>query len=91
MHDPELAASHRKIDAWIRETLLRAMDRVGEEGGLRPGLDRPATAHAITALLWGLTDIEEDSAAVLAAAAHMIAHALCADQPPGLARTGPER
>ena len=78
--DSELFPCDQKIDNWVEWLLLDALDRVGEDGGLRPNLDCPATARAIRLLLWSLCDDPADNRERLArSVSQMIVHAVFID------------
>jgi AcrR family transcriptional regulator len=80
--DPELARCDQKITAWISGILLDAMQRVDEPLHLRPGLDRPTTAHLIAILLRQLSlGVSDPPGAVIQAASSMIYHTLFRDRP----------
>ena len=82
--DPEFAALDRQTMDGILTTLREGLARLRGFGGLRPDLDIPATAAAIFAMVFHLRDMtahlpERELAAIIAASARVIYHALYAD------------
>ncbi|MGH2487686.1 MAG: TetR/AcrR family transcriptional regulator [Ktedonobacterales bacterium] len=82
--DPDFAALDRQTMDGILTTLRENLARLRAFGGLRPELDTFATAAAIFAMVFHLRDMtahlpERELAAIIAASARVIYHALYAD------------
>jgi hypothetical protein len=82
----ELRPADRAIAAWMRAGVVALIEGGRAAGHLRPDLDVSATAAVINTIAWQLSqapqEAAQDDAAVLAAAARMIYHAIFADSQP---------
>ncbi len=80
----ELRPLDRAITEWMRDAVAALIEDARDSGRLRPELDVSATAVVINAIAFQLGQgALADDAAVVAAAAKMISHAIFADTPDG--------
>jgi AcrR family transcriptional regulator len=84
--DAGLARKERQIRAWTTARVLTAFSLLQQLPGARPGVDLPALARVMDSFFWNLlaqavrlSKAERDQ--WIAAAAHLIYHALFADTP----------
>jgi AcrR family transcriptional regulator len=80
----ELRPLDLAIAEWMRLGVAALIEQGRTTGWLRPDLDVSATAVVINAIAWQLSQVSPpDEAAVIAAAAKMIYHAIFIDTQPG--------